>query len=282
MASGVETLPAFHKDSTDRNRTSPFAFTGNKFEFRMVSSAQSISGPNVVLNTIFAEVFSQFSDRLEKAENFDQALLELLKETVKNHKRILFDGNGYSDEWVEEAAKRGLPNVTSTVDATLVLRRESIVELYEKHKVLNRTELESRYEIYLEQYCKQINIEALTMISMAKQQIIPAAVKYSSLLANSINSIKSASSAVDVSVQENLLIDLCSTLASFRAKLDNLEKGILGIDAISDEAYAQGVYYRDVIFKEMVALRADGDKLETMIDAELWPLPTYAEMLFML
>jgi len=282
MASGVETLPAFHKDSTDRNRTSPFAFTGNKFEFRMVSSAQSISGPNVVLNTIFAEVFSQFADRLEQAENFDQALLELLKETMKNHKRILFDGNGYSDEWVEEATKRGLPNVTSTVDAALVLRRDSTVELYEKHKVLNRTELESRYEINLEQYCKQINIEALTMVSMAKQQIIPAAVKYSTQLANSINSIKSASSAVDVSVQENLLIDLCAILVSFRAKLDTLEQTVQGADAISHDAYAQGVYYRDVVFKGMQDLRTDGDKLETMIDAELWPLPTYAQMLFML
>ena len=282
LASGVETLPAFRKDSTDRNRTSPFAFTGNKFEFRMVASSQSISGPNVVLNTIFAEVFSQFADRLEKAKNFDQALLELLKETASNHKRILFDGNGYSEEWVEEATKRGLPNVTSTVDAALVLRRESTVELYEKHKVLNRTELESRYEINLEQYCKQINIEALTMIDMAKHQIIPAAVKYSSQLANSINAIKSASSAVDVSVQENLLIDLCATLASFRAKLDTLEKVTQEANTNSNDAYDQGVYYRDVVFKAMGALRTDGDKLETMIDSELWPLPTYAEMLFML
>ncbi|EHQ88788.1 glutamine synthetase III [Desulfosporosinus youngiae] len=282
MASGVETLPAFHKDSTDRNRTSPFAFTGNKFEFRMVASSQSISGPNVVLNTIFAEVFSQFADRLEQAENFDQALLELLKGTVANHKRILFDGNGYGAEWVEEAAKRGLPNITSTVDAALVLLRESTVELYKKHGVLNRTELESRYEINLERYCKQINIEALTMIDMAKHLIIPAAVKYSAQLAGSINAIKSASSAVDISVQENLLIDLCSTLTSFRSNLDALEKDIQGSASVPDDAYAKGVYYRDVVFRGMKALRTDGDKLETMIDAELWPLPTYAQMLYML
>ncbi|MBC2721619.1 glutamine synthetase III [Desulfosporosinus sp.] len=282
MASGVETLPAFHKDSTDRNRTSPFAFTGNKFEFRMVASSQSISGPNVVLNTIFAEVFSQFADHLEQAEDFDQALLELLKKTVANHKRILFDGNGYSREWVEEAARRGLPNISSTVDSALVLLRESTVELYKKHGVLNRTELESRYEINLERYCKQINIEALTMIDMAKHLIIPAGVKYSTQLANSINAIKSASSAVDISVQENLLIDLCSTLASFRSNLEALEKDIQGANSIPDDAYTIGVYYRDVVFQAMKALRTDGDKLETMIDAELWPLPTYAQMLYML
>ena len=181
LASGVKTLPAFQKDSTDRNRTSPFAFTGNKFEFRMVASSQSIAGPNVVLNLIVAEVLSQFADRLEQAPDFDKALQELLKETATNHKRILFDGNGYSEEWVEEATKRGLPNITSTVDASLVLTRESTIDLYEKHKVLSHTELESRYEINLEQYSKQINIEALTMINMAKNMIIPAAVKYSTL-----------------------------------------------------------------------------------------------------
>ena len=282
LASGVITLPSFRKDSTDRNRTSPFAFTGNKFEFRMVASSQSISGPNVVLNTIFAEVFSQFADRLEQAENFDQALQQLLKETATNHNRILFDGNGYSDEWVEEATKRGLPNITSTVDASLVLLRESTIKLYQKHQVLNKTELESRYEINLEQYSKQINIEALTMIDMAKHQIIPASINYSTRLANSINAIKSASSAVDVSVQENLLIDLCSTLVSFKTNLSVLETVTHEATTLTSDAYAQSVYYRDVVFKAMGALRVDGDKLETIIDADLWPLPTYAQMLFML
>jgi glutamine synthetase len=282
LASGVITLPAFRKDSTDRNRTSPFAFTGNKFEFRMVASSQSISGPNVVLNLIIAEVLSQFADRLEQATDFDKALQELLKETATNHKRVLFDGNGYSTEWVEEATKRGLPNITSTVDAALVLIRESTINLYEKHKVLNRTELESRYEINLEQYSKQINIEALTMIDMAQHQIIPAAVKYSTQLANSINAIKSASSAADVSVQADLLIDLCSTLASFKGKLNTLEKDAQVANAMPCDAYELGVYYRDVVFKAMEALRIDGDKLETIIDADLWPLPTYAQMLFML
>ena len=282
MASGVETLPAFRKDSTDRNRTSPFAFTGNKFEFRMVASSQSISGPNVVLNLIIAEILSQFADRLEEATDFDQALKELLKETAKNHKRILFDGNGYSEEWVEEATKRGLPNVTSTVEADLVLKRQSTIDLYEKHKVLNKTELESRYEINLEQYCKQINIEALTMIDMAKHQILPAAVKYSTLLAQSINAIKSASASAYVSVQEDLLNQLCSILVSFKAKLNTLEKDAQEAATMSADAYTQGVFYRDVVFKSMQALRIDGDQLETIIDSELWPLPTYAQMLFML
>ncbi|MDP4125743.1 MAG: glutamine synthetase III [Bacillota bacterium] len=282
MTSGVQTLPAFRKDSTDRNRTSPFAFTGNKFEFRMVSSSQSISGPNVVLNLIIAEVLSQFADRLEQATDFDQTLKELLRETAKNHKRILFDGNGYSDDWVEEAAKRGLPNISSTVEAALVLTREATVELYEKHKVLNRTELESRYEINLEQYSKQINIEALTMINMAKHQIIPAAVKYSTQLAQSINAIKSASEAVDVSVQEGLLQELGSLLVSFKQKLSILENDTLKATTLTENSYAQSVFYRDNVFKDMQDLRLDGDKLETVIDAELWPLPTYAEMLFML
>lgn len=282
MASGVETLPAFRKDSTDRNRTSPFAFTGNKFEFRMVASSQSIAGPNVVLNLIISEVLSQFADRLERATDFDQALQELLKETASKHQRILFDGNGYASEWVEEAAKRGLPNISSTVDASLILLRQSTIDLYEKHKVLNRTELESRYEINLEQYSKQINIEALTMIDMVQHLIIPAAVKYSTQLANSINAIKSASSVADVSVQEDLLNNLCSTLASFKGKSNTLEKDLQIANAMTNNAYEHAVYYRDIVFKAMESLRIDGDKLEIIIDGDLWPLPTYAQMLFML
>jgi len=281
LVSGVKTLPAFQKDSTDRNRTSPFAFTGNKFEFRMVASSQSIAGPNVVLNLIVAEVLSQFADRLEQAPDFNKALQELLKETATNHKRILYNDNGYSDEWVAEAAKRGLPNITSTVDASLILTRKSTIDLYEKHNVLSHKELESRYEINLEQYSKQINIEALTMINMAKNMIIPAAVKYSTQLAMSINAIKTASDAVDVSAQVELLKDVCSTLVSFKAKLATLEKDTKEVTVIT-EAYQQAVYYRDVVFTAMQALRIDGDLLETMIDAELWPLPTYAQMLFLL
>jgi len=227
-----------------------------------------------VLNLIIGEVLSQFSDRLEKAADFEQELQAILKETATKHKRILFDGNGYAEEWVEEAAKRGLPNVTSTVEAALVLLRENTVKLYEKHKVLSQTELESRYEIALEQYSKQINIEALTMINMAKNLIVPAAVKYSTQLATSINAIKSAYGAADVSVQEELLKGVCSTLVSFNAKLITLEKSVQDATALTDDAYAQSVCFRDVVFTAMQALRTDGDQLETMIDAELWPLPT--------
>ncbi|MGI6119399.1 MAG: glutamine synthetase III [Desulfosporosinus sp.] len=282
LTSGVITLPAFDIDSTDRNRTSPFAFTGNKFEFRMVASSQSIAEPNVVLNLIVAEVLSQFADRLEQADDFDHALLTLLQETITNHKRILFDGNGYSAEWVKEAVKRGLPCISSTVDAAPVLIRQSTIALFEKHKVLNRAELESRYEIKLEQYCKQINIEALTMIDIARHQITPAAIKYSTQLANSINAIKSTSAAADVSVQEALLKNICSTLASFTKNLDILEENVKKANSMSCSVYEKSVYYRDVVFKTMQALRVDGDKLETIIDADLWPLPTYAQMLFML
>lgn len=289
LASGVKTLPDFSKDSTDRNRTSPFAFTGNKFEFRMVASSQSIAGPNVVLNLIVAEVLSQFADRLEQAENFEQELQELLQETAAKHQRILFDGNGYSEEWVAEAARRGLPNISSTVDATQILLRESTVSLYKKHKVLNRTELESRYEIYLEQYCKQIKIEAQTMLGMTRQQIIPAAVKYSTRLANSINAIRTASPTADVSVQEDLLNTLCGVLASCQKNLTALEKAVQEANVLTSAdadsvyyTYEHGVYYRDMVFETMKKLRADGDKLETLIDADLWPLPTYAQMLFLL
>ncbi len=282
LTSGVITLPAFHKDSTDRNRTSPFAFTGNKFEFRMVASSQSIAEPNVVLNLIVAEVFSQFADRLEQATDFNQALQELLQETITNHKRILFDGNGYSAEWVKEAAERGLSNISSTVDAALVLKRRSTIALFEKHQVLNQSELESRYEIKLEQYSKQINIEARTMIDMAKHQIIPAAVKYSTQLANSINAVKSASTTADTSVQEELLNNLSATLVSFNKNLNKLEKNVQAANSLAGDAYEKGVCYRDLVLKTMETLRIDGDKLETIIDADLWPLPTYAQMLFML
>lgn len=281
MNIGVDTLPAFEKDTTDRNRTSPFAFTGNKFEFRMVASSQSIAGPNVVLNLIVAEVLSQFADRLEKAADFDKEIKELLKETVKKHKRILFNGNGYSEEWVAEAEKRGLPNIKSTVESALVLTRESTVQLYEKHKVLNRVELESRYEINLEQYSKTINIEALTMINMARNMIMPAVVKYTTSLAKSINAVKSASAAADVSAQEELLNDVCATLASFKAKITALEKATQDAGEVTD-SFKQAVHYRDFVFTAMQDLRIESDKLETMVDAELWPLPTYAQMLFML
>ncbi|MEL7563717.1 MAG: glutamine synthetase III [Dehalobacterium sp.] len=278
---GVTTLPTLPKDSTDRNRTSPFAFTGNKFEFRMVPSSLSISGPNVVINTIVAETLSQMADRLEQAEDFDAELQLLLKEIARNHKRIIFDGNGYSEEWVVEAEKRGLPNIKSMVESVPYLISEKSIRLFGKHKVLSETELHSRYEIFMEQYIKTINIEAQTMIDMTKRQIIPAGIKYMTNLAASINGVKNASACVDVSVQEDLLAEVSKVLASLKATMKQLEIALDEAKSI-EEIYEQGVCYHDKVFAAMSAVRADADTLETMVDEELWPLPTYAEMLFML
>ncbi len=277
---GVNTLPDLPKDSTDRNRTSPFAFTGNKFEFRMVPSSLSIAGPNTVLNTIVAEALSEMADRLEGAADFHGELQKLLKEIASKHSRVLFDGNGYSDEWVEEAAKRGLPNITSTVDAIKVLLAEKNIKMCEKHGVYTKTELHSRYEILLEQYSKVINIEALTTIDMAKRQILPAGIKYASKLASSMAEIKAVLPDGDVSAQEETLKETTAALAGFKKKLNALEEAVSG--AKSDDAYELGAYYRDVVFTAMNELRAESDKLETLVDASIWPLPTYAEMLFSL
>ena len=278
MTVGVTTLPALPKDTTDRNRTSPFAFTGNKFEFRMVASSLSIAGPNVVLNTIVAEALSRIADRLEKSTNFDQDLQAVLKEIATKHKRILFDGNNYSVEWAEEAAKRGLPNITSMVEAIPALISEKSIALFEKHQVFSKIELHSRYEIFLEQYCKCINIEALTMIDMTKHQIIPVGIEYATRLANSINVIKSA--GADTSVQSEILREASSYLVSLKQGLTELEKATAEAKDIED-FYAQGIYYRDTVFKSMAELRIEADKLETIIPADLWPLPTYTQMLFM-
>jgi glutamine synthetase len=277
---GVSTLPALRKDTTDRNRTSPFAFTGNKFEFRMVPSSASISDANVVLNTIVAEVLSQIADRLEKAEDFNSEVQAVLKEIVINHKRIIFNGDGYSQEWIEEAERRGLPNIKSTVEAIPALISDKAVRLFEKHKVLSRVELHSRYEVLLESYIKQINIEALTMLEMAKREILPAVVKYTTELATSINSIKATGLEVDCSAQEEILKEVSTTLASFRKNIVELERVNGEAANINRDIYEKACFYRDEIIPAMNRLRADGDKLETLVDASLWPFPTYGELLF--
>lgn len=280
MTVGVGTLPDLPKDSTDRNRTSPFAFTGNKFEFRMVPSSMSIAGPNVVLNTIVAEALCQMADRLEKAKKFDEELQVLLKEICVKHGRIIFNGNNYENEWVEEAQKRGLPNIASTVEALPYLIADKSIAVFGKHGVLSEKELHSRYEIMMEQYIKTINIEAQTMIEMAKRQILPAAIKYAAFLANSINAIKSAASDADVSAEVTSLKELSGEITSFKAKLGDLEKVAAEAKNLHGDTYKHGVFYRDVVFKAMGALRVIGDKIETMVDAEMWPMPTYSEMLF--
>lgn len=276
---GVNTLPALPKDTTDRNRTSPFAFTGNKFEFRMVPSSLSISGPNIVLNTIVAEALSQIADRLEKSKNFNTELQEILKEIVIKHQKVVFNGNNYSEEWVKEALKRGLPNITNTVDSIKELITDKAVALFEKHSVFSKAELHARYEILLEQYVKKINIEALTMIDMANQEIFPAAVKYATELANSITTVKNALASADVSAQEKVLLELSETIALFKQKLTVLEKIAKNVEEKAD-IYDLAVVYRDQVFAAMNDLRQYGDKLEQMADADYWPMPTYTEMLF--
>lgn len=282
MTIGVTTLPALRKDSTDRNRTSPFAFTGNKFEFRMVPSSQSIAGPNIVLNSIVADVLSQMADRLEKAEDFNGELKKLLKEIAMTHARIIFDGNNYSDEWVEEAERRGLPNIRSTVDAIPAWVTEKAVALFEKHGVLSPTELHSRYEICLEQYSKTINIEAQTMLYMVKRQILPAGLKYVNHLASGVQTLKAISTSLPVSVQEGILNKVSSIIVSLNQNLEALEEKAQKAQELHHDAYEQGVYYRDHVFQAMTALRQDADQLEEWVDREFWPLPTYAEMLFKL
>ncbi|MFV9567418.1 glutamine synthetase III [Thermoanaerobacter mathranii] len=277
---GVSTLPALPKDSTDRNRTSPFAFTGNKFEFRMVGSSSSIATANFILNTIVAESLSQIADRLEKATNFDEEVQLLLKEIVKKHKRIIFNGNGYSEEWVKEAEKRGLPNIRSTVEAIPALIKEKNIKVMEKHGVLSKVELESRYEISLENYIKTINIEALTMLDIAKRQILPAVITFVTKIAESINSVKATGLNADISAQTELLEEVSTLMSEFKKNISELENAVNEASNMNGDSYSKACYYRDVVFAKMGILREIGDKLETIVDAELWPLPTYADMLF--
>ncbi len=277
--SGVHSLPHFKKDATDRNRTSPFAFTGNKFEFRMVGSTQSIADPNTVLNTIVAEVLSDMADELEKAEDFEMALHDMIKNTISKHKRVIFNGNGYSDEWVKEAEKRGLPNIKCMVDAIPSLIKPEAITMFEKHGVFTQAELESRAEVMYETYAKTINIEALTMIDMAKKQIVPATIKYQTSLANSINEIKSANPAVDTTVQEALISDIAVNLKEMYQALCELEKVTYKAEEIED-AEAQGRCYHDEVFAAMEALRAPADRLEMLVAKESWPIPSYGDLIF--
>lgn len=277
---GVCTLPALPKDTTDRNRTSSFAFTGNKFEFRMVPSSTSVSDANTVLNTIVSDSLCEIADRLEKASDFNNEVQNILKEIVKNHKKVIFNGDGYSKCWEEEANKRGLFNIKSTVDAAPALITEKSIKLFEKHNVLDKIELNSRYEVMLETYIKQINIEALTMIEISKKDIIPSAIKYINTLAQSINSINATGIPADISTQEELLVEVSTTLSSFKNYLKKLETSALNTQHYSGNSYEHACFYRDEVLTLMTQLRSFGDKLETLIDSSLWPMPTYSEMLF--
>lgn len=277
--SGVHSLPHFQKDATDRNRTSPFAFTGNKFEFRMVGSTQSIADPNTVLNTIVAEVLSDMADRLEASDDLPMAIHDMIKDTIAAHNRIIFNGNGYSDEWVAEAERRGLPNIKCMVDAVPALVKEDAVEIFEKHGVYTKAEMESRAEVMYETYAKTINIEALTMIDMAKKQIVPATIKYQTSLAESVNAINAASSAVDTSVQEALMADISVNLKAMYGALAHLEEVTNKAEEM-EEGAEQGHYYHDVVFAAMDELRKPADKLEMLVAKSAWPFPSYGDLIF--
>ena len=280
MCIGVTTLPPLPKDTTDRNRTSPFAFTGNKFEFRMVPSSASIGKANYTLNTIAAEVLSQIAERLEKATDFNSEVQAVLKEIVSQHSKIIFNGNNYTNDWVEEAERRGLPNIKSTVESAKALVADKNIKIFEKHGVLSRIELESRYEIMLEGYVKTINIEALTMIDMAKRDILPAAIKFSTDLAVSINAIKATGVGADISVQSGLLTEVSSAASEFKKRISALEDSMAKADEVHGTSYEHAYYFRYDVFIKMGELRAAGDKLETIVGAEYWPIPTYGDLLF--
>ena len=276
---GVATLPTLLKDATDRNRTSPFAFTGNKFEFRMCPSSASISGPNFVLNTIVADILDEFANRLEKAVDVEKEVKEIILETIIEHDKIIFNGNGYSDEWVVEAERRGLPNIKTTVESTKALINEKNLAVMEKFGVLSREEMHSRYEITLENYSKTINIEALTMIEMTKREIIPAAMKSAKEIADTINSLKSTGITVNTTEQSNLLKEVCELTNSIGKKVDALYNVLVTAEG-NTESYSQAYDYRFKVFEKMSDLRCDVDKLETIVSSEIWPLPTYAELIF--
>ncbi len=278
MHLGASSLPTLPKDSTDRNRTSPFAFTGNKFEFRMVGSMQSISGANFVLNTIVAESLCQFANRLEKAANVQKEINAIILETIQKHKRIIFNGNNYAEEWIVEAKERGLPNIQNTVDAIGAIREEKNLALMEKHGVLSRVEMESRCEINYEIYIKTVNIEALTMIEIARRQILPAVIGYRADLASSIGSVLAVDGNADV--EKSLFDQISASLKSFNANLAILEKNLKIAASKHGDNKAQAVAYRDLVFKTMGELRQDADMLETIVDAEYWPMPTYSKLLF--
>ncbi len=277
LETGVRTLPDLAKDATDRNRTSPFAFTGNKFEFRMVGSRDSIAGPNVVLNTIVAEAFAEACDVLESAEDFDKALHDLIKRYATEHYRIVFNGNGYADEWVEEAMRRGLPNIRSMVEAIPALTTDKAVAMFEKFKVFTKAELQSRAEIKYENYAKAINIEARTMIDMASKQFIPAVIKYTKELADTVLAVKAA--GADAAVQAELLAEISGLLADTKQTLTQLMK-LTDEAAAMNEGEDQARFYHFDVVPAMEALRAPVDKLEMIVDKEAWPMPSYGDLIF--
>lgn len=279
MQTGVDVLPDFMKDTTDRNRTSPFAFTGNKFEFRMLGSTFSIAGPNIILNTIVAESLSVFADELEKADDIDKTVMEICEREFKDHERIIFNGNGYDDAWVAEAEKRGLLNLKTTADALPYYVEQKNIDLFVKHHIFTEVEVRSRYEILTENYCKTINIEALTMVDMAKKQILPAAINYATSLANSVATKKAI--GIDVSNDAAFLLadKLTKLINIMYKKIDALDAAIISAKEV-EEGQPLADYTKDTLLTAMNELRAVADEIEVDMSDEFQPYPTYSDMLF--
>jgi glutamine synthetase len=276
---GVDVLPPIPRDTSDRNRTSPFAFTGNKFEFRMLGSSMSAADINTVLNTIVAEALCSFADELEKAEDFNAALGELLRRTIINHKRIIFNGNGYDDEWVKEARRRGLSNYRSTAEAAPHLMDEKNVRLFAKHGVLSKTELRPRCDVMLEGYCKQINIEASVMTEMVRGDILPAVIDYSHFLADAITSKKSACGDVECLAEKQLLKRISRLCDELYARCEALSSAI-SPDSIPDDLVRRAQYYRETVLARMNELREAADELETLVSKDYWPFPSYGRIMY--
>lgn len=277
LETGVSTLPDLLKDATDRNRTSPFAFTGNKFEFRMVGSADSIGSPNTIINAIVAEAFCEAADILEKADDFELAVHDLIKEYMTKHQRIIFNGNGYSQEWVKEAARRGLPNLETMVDAVETLTTEKSVRLFEKFGIFTRAELESREEVLYETYVKTINIEALTMIDMTRKQLMPAVLEYTKILADTVLGVQNA--GADAEVQKEMLVLVNGKLKEMRNALGELEEAV-ALASNKEGMCSQAYFYKDHVKVCMDKLRKPADELEMLVDKKVWPIPTYADLIF--
>ena len=278
MELGVDILPTFSKDTTDRNRTSPFAFTGNKFEFRMPGSAMSIADANIVLNTAVAKELKGYADELENAEDFDTAVIKLVKRTIRDHKRIIFNGNGYSHEWEQEAEKRGLCNLKSTVDALPCVLERKNIELFEEFGIFSEAEVRARYEVSLENYTKALHIEALTMLDMAKKQIVPAVAAYMGDLADTACSKKALSSALSTRAEETLLAKLSAGADMLVEKIDELQAAVDG--ASRGYSLQEAACYKDRVLPKMAELRAVADALELATGKDYWPFPTYADLLF--
>ena len=280
LDTNVSSVPNFARDTTDRNRTSPFAFTGNKFEFRALGSSMSISGPNIILNTIVAESLSVFAEKLKGAKDLDAAVKEIVLETIQNHKRIIFNGNNYSEEWVKEAEKRGLLNLKTTPEALPYFESKKNIEMFMKFGIFTEAEIRSRCELLLENYCKVINIEALTMLEMARKEILPAAFSYMKDLSETALSKRSISDKISCEAEVGITEKLSSLSGCMVKKVEALDSALLGVKEHSDDSIECAKYYREAVFAAMQELRATADEIETMVGEKYWPFPSYGELLF--